>query len=154
MLRQMEYDADRYEVKMAGSKAFETTTRRLALLREAAAKANMEARAMWRIGRHLPDNFPEFVLQYEAKVPIALRDIIDARATRSKTGLFDSYPADGERIRRARAANEAGTFRAEPAGPALFSDFELLAKHATFSYYVEKLGLNLESSNLGPVAAG
>src|SRR5262249_35949333 len=49
MLRQMEYNADSYEIKVAGSAAFESTTRRVASLQAAVEKAYKEMRATWNL---------------------------------------------------------------------------------------------------------
>jgi Zn-dependent protease with chaperone function len=153
LLREMEHDADRYEMRLAGSASFETSTRRLAMLAEAARRAQMEMQAMWRIGRHLPDNFPLLVLQHESKMPIAVRDIVEARTMRGKTDLLDVHPANAERLRRARAANEPGVLRCDGPASALFSDFNGLARQATFAYYVQGLGFDVESANLRKLEA-
>ena len=59
MLRQMEYDADAYEIKVAGSEAFETTQRKLATLAATLNHSYRQMRANWKKYRTLPDNLPE-----------------------------------------------------------------------------------------------
>src|SRR5438445_9134814 len=73
LLRQMEYDADSYEIKVAGSEAFESTARRLAVLNKAAGKAYKEMRATWNLNRRLPDDFSAFLSQQERLMAPAAR---------------------------------------------------------------------------------
>src|SRR5439155_11397734 len=47
MLRQMEYDADRCEISIAGSEAFESTLRRLHILGHLLAKSYKDMRVSW-----------------------------------------------------------------------------------------------------------
>jgi Zn-dependent protease with chaperone function len=152
LLRQMEHDADSYEIRLAGSAAFVSTTRRLAVLREALTNANKEASAMWYLGRHLPDNFPAYVLYHESRIPLSLRQAAEGKQRRTTTGAFDPHPPDGDRLRRAREANEPGIFGEEQPATALFAHYELTAKQATYFHYTEELGLDLDfgGANLRP----
>jgi Zn-dependent protease with chaperone function len=151
LMRQMEYDADSYEIKLAGSAAFESTTRRLAVLAEVLARAHKEAQATWNLGRHLPDNFPACVLRHESRLPMAVRENILAAVSRTKAARFDTHPSDAERVRRARESNEPGIFKLELPSSALFSHFDLVARQVTYFHYSQVLGLDLDSSNLRPV---
>ena len=63
---------------------------------------------MWYLARHLPDNFPAYVLYHESRMPVSLRQAAEGKQQRTTTGTFDSHPSDGDRLRRARAANEPG----------------------------------------------
>ena len=57
MLRQMEYDADSYEAKLAGSDAFEATASRLRVLNAATQVAYQDVRQSWASNR-LPGTCP------------------------------------------------------------------------------------------------
>src|SRR5437762_2389010 len=94
LLRQMEYDADSYEIKLAGSTVFETTVRRLAILGEALGKAYKEMRVTWNMSRRLPDNFPAYLMRHEGTIPIATRERIDNTLGLAQTGLFHTHPSD------------------------------------------------------------
>lgn len=152
LLRHMEYDADGYEIRLAGSAAFAATIRRLAVLRAALVQANKEAAAMWHLGRHLPDNFPAYLLYHESRMPLALRQAEAAKDERAKTKAFDSHPSDGDRLRRARETNDPGIFGEEQPATALFAHYGLLAKEVSYVHYVEELGLDLDlgDANLRP----
>jgi len=64
MLRQMEYDADAYEIKVAGSECFETTTRKLATLDAAWGETQKFLVASWRETKTLPDNLPAMIQRW------------------------------------------------------------------------------------------
>ncbi len=60
LLRQMEYDADEAEVRVAGSAAFESTALKLATLSAVMADIEREMVRSWRKNLQLPDNLPCF----------------------------------------------------------------------------------------------
>ena len=61
MLRQMEYDADAWEVKLAGSETFERTQRKLATLSAAMELTYKQIHERWQRTRMLPDNLSEML---------------------------------------------------------------------------------------------
>jgi Zn-dependent protease with chaperone function len=56
MLRQMEYDADRYEARLVGSDAFASTTARMRVLSAAAMRATAVLSEAYKV-RRLADDF-------------------------------------------------------------------------------------------------
>ena len=150
LLRQMEFHADSFEIGLAGSLAFETTTLRLAMLSEAYDRAHRAAQARWNLGRHLPDDFPSYVIFHESKIPMRVRTAIESGPGQAETDLFRTHPSDDERIQRARQAGRPGAGFIDAPALVLFSDFEMVARQATYFHYTENLGLTLESSNLVP----
>ncbi len=151
LLRQMEYDADSYEIKVAGSAAFEATACRLAVLGDALGRAYKDARTSWNLNRRVPDNLPAFLLAHETKIPPAVRQRIQDTLGLAKTGLFDTHPSDGDRIRRARQAGEPGVFHLGLPASVLFTHFDIVAKQVTHLHYTDDLGLPIDGSNLRPV---
>ncbi len=151
LLRQMEYDADSYEIKLAGSAAFETTAQRLAILNEALGRSYKHMRAAWNINRKLPDNFPTYLVHEELKTPPALRQRIQDTLGLSKTGLFDTHPSNGDRIRQARRADQPGVFHLDLPATVLFSNFHIAARQVTQLHYSDDLGLQFDPANLRPV---
>ena len=127
----MEYDADSYEIKLAGSDAFESTARRMAVLNEAQTKAYKEMRAVWNLSRKLPDNFPAYLCKQDAALPPLVKERIQDTLGLSRTGLFHTHPSDGDRIRRARRASEPGVFHLEMPASLLFSNFDVISKQIT-----------------------
>ena len=68
MLRQMEYDADSYEAKLAGSDAFASTASRLRVLNVATQVAYADVRQSWA-SRRLPENLPLLIDHKAASLP-------------------------------------------------------------------------------------
>src|SRR5260221_3295 len=58
MLRQIEYDADSYEIKLPGSEAFETTNRRIHVLNLILERSYKNIRSSWNMKHHFPEDFP------------------------------------------------------------------------------------------------
>jgi Zn-dependent protease with chaperone function len=151
LLRQMEYDADSYEIKVAGSAAFETTARRLASLHAAAEKAYKEMRATWNLNRRLPDNFSAFLRHHESRLPAKVSEKIQDTLGLERTGVFNTHPSAGDRIRRARQAGEPGVFDLEYPASVLFTKFDVVSRQITHLHYTDDLGLRFDPVNLRPV---
>ncbi len=151
MLRQMEYDADRYETRMVGSDVFEATSRRLGLLNVALQGAYADLNHRWKEGR-LVDDLPKLILANAAQIPKDVITQIEAAHTAAKTGIFDTHPCERDRIAHSRAEDDPGIFRL--AGPAsvLFKDFEGLCKKSTLDHYKKVLGIMVSAEQLEPVA--
>ncbi len=151
LMRQMEYDADSYEIKLAGSTAFEQTAKRLNVLGAATKESYKSMRASWNINRHLPDNFPAFLSKTEARMPAESRSQIEDTVGLSRTGIFDTHPSFGDRIRRARQAGEPGVFHLDYPATMLFANFDAVAKQVTFLHYTDSIGLPCDMAALVPV---
>ena len=151
MLRQMEYDADSYEIKLAGSETFESAAKRLHVLGTALGNSYKEMRVGWNMNKRLPDNFPAYLMNHEASLQPATKTQLEDAAGLGKTGIFDSHPSDGDRIREARKAGEPGVFDLDAPATVLFSNFEILAKQVTQLHYEDDLGIPLLMAKLSPV---
>jgi Zn-dependent protease with chaperone function len=151
LTRQREYDADSYEIKLSGSAACEDRVRRFALLGEALGKAYKEMRSTWNLSRRLPDNFPAYLMRQEQAIPVATREMIQNTLGLAQTGLFDTHPSDGDRIRRARQAAEPGIFHLDMPASVLFSNFEGASRQITLLHYAEDLGIPCNAAALYPV---
>jgi Zn-dependent protease with chaperone function len=142
MMRQMEYDADSYEVQIAGSDAFVRTSNRLRELNLAAHLAYQDVSEGLRRDE-LPVNLPAFMVERGRRVPAEL--LAHVRAGHDgKTGVFDTHPSDGDRIRAAAAAASRGVLVGAD-GPAvlLFRDFDTLSAAATRHHFEHDLGLDV-----------
>jgi len=151
MLRQMEYDADSYEIKLAGSAAFENTMRRLHVLGSTLERTYKDMRTSWNLNKRLPDDFPAYFLEHARQVSDAERTRLEDTMGLEPTGLFDTHPSNGDRIRRARQAGEPGVFDLDAPSASLFSNFEVPAKQVTLLHYDDDLGIPVEMAKFVPV---
>lgn len=143
MLRQMEFDADSYETKLAGSDAFARTTAKVRGLAEATPGAYETLRKSWEYGR-LPADFPRYLALALGRAPAASTKT----ARPAKTRLFDTHPCDEDRMRAAAALNQRGIFHLDAPATNLFKDFGELSRAATRFHYEHELQLRFSEYNL------
>ena len=150
--RQMEYDADRYEARMVGGRTFARTAWRLRELNLAEGGAYSDLGSSWR-QRRMPDNFPKLVLANVPQIPKEVADAYRKAMGTAETGLFDTHPADKDRIARARAEEPGeGIFLLEGATTDLFRDFDALARRASLDLYRAHLGPEITKDQLYAVS--
>lgn len=153
MMRQMEYDADAWEIKLAGSETFERTQRKLATLSAAMEKMYKQIHVQWEKTQQLPDNLSELLRQnHESLSPETLQKIEDASGL-ERTGLFDSHPSLADRIRAARRAQEPGVFHDDRPAAELFSSFDHPARFVTLLHYTDDLEIPVTAPMLLRVEA-
>jgi Zn-dependent protease with chaperone function len=147
MLRQMEHDADSYEIAFAGSAAFARTSARLRELNVGAQFGYNELQESW-LHRKLPSDLPAFLVDRSARLPDELLSQV-RRVPDAPTGPFDTHPSDGDRVRAADAAAAPGVLVGGN-GPAteLFRSFDELSQAATRHHYEHDLGLSLDTATL------
>ena len=150
LMRQMEYNADDYMIKVAGTGTFEHTATRLLLLGEASQQSYKAMRTAWDSSRHMPDNFPAFLARVERQLTPEQRNKVAERMALSRSSIFDTHPAVCDRLARARRANEPGIFQLEQPATLLFTDFDAVAKTLTVRHYKDELGLPCDTASLQP----
>jgi len=143
LLRNMEYDADRYEVRLVGRTAFEETFRRLAALDLASNAAQALAVQSWSKER-LPEDLPGLVLMHTKQIPPKLSRLIEKDLKKEKTGFFDTHPCFKDRVANARHEEGTGVFLLEEPATILFSDYAKLSRQATKHFYRQLLGKHLK----------
>ncbi len=151
MSREMEYDADECEIKVAGSEAFETLMAKLAISDAVLVPSLRAASLRWKQCRELPDNIPAYLLLTAASIPAATRQQIVDTMGLTRTKPSDTHPSKGDRIRRARQAAEPGILHLEGAASALFHDFAIAARQVTLVYYRDVARLPLHGARLKPI---
>jgi Zn-dependent protease with chaperone function len=153
MSRQMEFDADLHEIRVAGSAAFATSCRRITDLNLAQMMTFDHMSQLLSEG-HLPDDFPAMVVSSVPLIPKELRKQVRSFERDEQTGWFDTHPTNVDRIARARQENDPGIMVLEGNIPAtaLFQDFKKLCKIFTTEYYKEVLEKDFKKSLLKPVS--
>ncbi len=133
--QEMEFDADRYEVAVAGSDGFAATALRLRALSQAMAEVDRLNRKAWREGSlvvDLPAAAALRMSQWSADDWQAVERLLE---NDDETRYWDSHPADQARIANAMARPVAGMFVDERPAAELFADFPALCRTVTEHYY-------------------
>lgn len=148
MLRQMEYNADAYQIQVAGSETTEMTQRKLATLEAAMNQTGKLIRDQWRKTKQLPDNLSELLCQTHESLPPGILQKIDDTLGFHRTGIFDTHPSAADRIRRARMAGAPGIFHDDRPASSLFASFEHPARFVTLLHYTDNLGIPITNQML------
>ncbi len=151
LMRQMEYDADRYEARLAGGDAFAETSRRLLVLNLAADHALGLAGESWSRSRRLPDDLCALGAAVAEHFPPKVLRKIEKAMAKAKSGLFDTHPAYGERLASVRREKAPGVFRLDGPATRLFADFPRLARAVTRDFYKQVFGKRTKSAEVVPV---
>lgn len=151
LLRQMEFDADRYEARVAGSEVFAVCDLRVHRLNLAHQIAVQEVQQAWN-ERRLADDLPAMVAHTEHALDPKLRTAFEAQVLAATTKAFDTHPSS--RDRHASAAREAapGCFTLAAPATAVFRDFAVLSRKVTQAFYLQVLGRQVEAKSLVPTA--
>ena len=149
MLRQMEFDADRYEARVAGSDVFERTVDRLVALNLASQAAMHDLQTAWQ-ERRLCDDLATLIKSRDDDMPAKVRADFTKMTRESKTGWFDTHPADADRIASVRREAAPGVFRADGPATVLFNDFEEVSRLATMRLYLDLLGDEVRPEHVFP----
>jgi len=144
LMRQMEYDADSYEIKLAGSVSF---TRTMMRLRELSAGVQYGYHEL-RQARTLPANLPQFFVERTRLLPDTVQEEVQ-RTSDAPTRPLDTHPSDLDRIHAAERAADAGVIVGgdEPA-TGLFRNFDAIAAEVTWHHYEHDLGLTVDAKTL------
>lgn len=152
LMRQMEFDADRYEARMVGSNAFSRSCQRLRQLGFADYMAMHDLQRFYD-ERRLADNLPRLIVSNIPHITPEIRKALRDSQRQQKTGLFDTHPADVDRIANARAEETDGIWSMPPdlencPATVLFDDFERLCRISTLEFYQARLGSEFEKERL------
>lgn len=151
LLRQMEYDADRAEIELAGSRAFESTTMKLAALGAIFSDLHLDMKRSWRNQFKLPDNLPLLTGHLLSKMPAERRTNIENKVGLGRTGLLDSHPSAADRVRNARRLGSPGYEISDEPASDLFENFAAISKIVTLAYYEDDLNIPTGEDFLIPV---
>jgi Zn-dependent protease with chaperone function len=150
LLRQMELDADRCQIELAGSEAFEETFRRLHALRGIAPEFYRGLRRVWNSKRQLPESLPVSLCHAEAALSSERRGQLVSQQERAEAGTFASHPANNARLERARQLTAPGVLSLDVPAEWLFSNYEVLSRQVTLLHYEEVLRIPRETIELIP----
>ena len=147
MLRQMEYDADSVEAKVAGSDQFDLTSCRLQHLTLGAMKARALLKGAWG-ERRLPNNYAGYIVHHAATFTEEDLRLARDHEAQKEPHWYDTHPTTSQRECRVKASPEPGVFHGEEAATALCLDYGKLAQAVTSHHYVHELQLPMDRVSL------
>lgn len=150
--RQMEFNADTYEARLAGSAAFKETTIQIRVLSSAKHYIDETVNQIWNEGK-LPQNYPELIGAYASSYSESAHQSIEANIAKENTKILDSHPCDKDRIEFVNKLNNPGIFDADRPARDLFIDFDKLSERCTRHQYGILAGIDLEQVNFVPSSA-
>ena len=153
MSREMEFNADRCQVRLVGARSLVSTMRRLRELNVAHQISFRDIAAFYDEGR-LPDDMIALSVANVGFITPKLKSRLQRMMTEEQTGLLDTHPSDRDRMRAAVADGSAGIFASQVEGrPAsiLFSRFQEISKAVTEQYYRDALNQKISPRMLHPV---
>ncbi len=151
LLRQMEYDADRVEMCVARSAAFESTMLKLAALGSVMSEIQREMRRAWRTKFQLPDNLPVLMEYRAALLSPAQRQKFENQSVLGKTGLLDTHPSVADRVCRARQFAAPGLDLSDEPARKLFENFDTASRLVTLAHYEDDLNVPVTPELLIPL---
>ncbi|MEL7496107.1 MAG: M48 family metallopeptidase [Planctomycetota bacterium] len=134
LIREMEFDADRYETRMVGSRTFAQTCRKLRLMGLCQVKTYNDLDHYRRMDQ-LPDDFPAMLVDNENHIDEEKFREFEKTFLEMETEWSDTHPCDRERIENAAQEQTDGLFRLEISSTELFSDFKSLSQIVTNELY-------------------
>ena len=134
MSRDMEYDADRYECWIAGSDSFQGTAERLHTLGLGAYKAHQANEKAWG-DQQLMEDLPAAIAQLTNELSAEEQDQVLRHMNEQQTNLWDTHPANNDRIRQAQTYQYPGIYRLDLPARELLPHFEQLCKIISLREY-------------------
>ena len=150
LLRQMEFDADRHEARVAGSNMFASTARQLSVLGIAHQGALSDLGQFYDEGR-LADNLPKLIVLNVEEIPEKILKKLREHEAEASTSIFDTHPADRDRIASAARENTTGIFAVNSPASHLFRRFDFHARAVTWDFYKEVFGDELRKDSIHPI---
>ncbi|MCA9320941.1 MAG: M48 family metalloprotease, partial [Planctomycetes bacterium] len=145
--RQMEFEADRAAMQVAGSQRFVDCFCRLAALEHAAALVTDELTKGWA-QRCLPRNYGERLERTRRGFTKDELSALEWSLFGEKTRWFDTYPSADLRAHRAEQASLPGSFGVEVPARVLFQNFDEVSERVSLRHYQQVIGPVVQESHL------
>jgi Zn-dependent protease with chaperone function len=147
MMRQMEFDADRFESQVAGSETFAETMRHFPLLNASWRQIIAQQTEAYATNR-LVNDLPQLSAMAAKRLATRAVQANGAVLPTAKTGWFDTHPSDHDRIQASKALGAVGVLHGDGDATKLFLDFRATAQALTKHYYEEECGIDLKDVTL------
>lgn len=149
--RQQEFHADSCAMAVAGSAGLESMLLRLQEQSVIQHLAYTGLNKIWRTRRLLPDSLPDFLEQFEQRLPQGFHDQARLTLLNQTCGLFATHPTAAQRIQKARQRDEPGVFALEKPARALINDFPGTSRLVTSQFYRVDRRMPVTNPMLKPV---
>jgi Zn-dependent protease with chaperone function len=130
LLRQMEFDADRHEIRLVGSQCFEETMRAISVLNLAVEGAFDQVIQCFQGGK-LPDDLTILIVAETKSLPTEKLKRMEQELESGQTGLFDTHPCHAERLNSAWREDSPGIFHLDWPASELISNFPKTSRATT-----------------------
>jgi len=151
LLRQMEYDADRYAARIAGSQAFTAALARIPELAVMYDLAQQQIGAWYGQGV-FADNVTELTMAIDERVEVEQRMKLRSALEGERASIFDTHPTQRARIANVQREQSDGVFRVDGPARVLFAHFVESSRGVTWDMYCEALGHGIKPTDLRSVA--
>ncbi len=148
--RAMEYNADAFEARIAGSKSFAGFERRLHDLNEAMGIA-LEELTGRKEAERVPDNLPVLFASATDRMPPEQLDKAWKLFADRKVGLFQTHPSPNDRIAAAMKLDAPGVIALDAPARLLFKDFNGLCRRVTYQFIRAQIGGKVMDLTFAPV---
>jgi len=139
LLRQMEYDADRYTVRLVGRNVHASILRDIFLLSHVYQISLSAVLNRYRQGT-LTDSLATLMQANRRRLAGRLDEAYRAHLAGGRTHLFDTHPTDSERIAKGLSGPVEGVFASDLPASVLFRDFAGLERARSRSLFESFLG--------------
>ena len=144
--RQMEFDADRYEIALTGSAQYKRTAEQLLVLSECRTEAINDVNEAYSNGR-LGNSLAMLVSAIASQLPSTKRQEIVSRIAQVNASVYDTHPSDQARIKRALEVQCEPHFVQAKSATGLLSQPDHLSHLATLQWY-RQAGLQVNFDDL------
>jgi Zn-dependent protease with chaperone function len=147
LTRQMEYDADRFMARVAGSETFEEIARRLALW-DVSSQVTFSLAGQWWFKDRYPDDLPTLIVTNAERIPRKLHRKIQKSLNKSRTGIFDSHPCLKDRMANVSQEATDGIFHFDEPATVLIQNYAKLSSQASLKLYQAMFGRHVKRDQL------
>ncbi len=137
--RRMEFDADSYEAAVAGSEVFKETSLKLRLLNIAQMEAERINDSSYEKSFKLFEDMPTVIADIAEQLDIRVVNDVKTKMDEIETHVWDTHPADNERIKHAESLERKGVFLLKIPAKAFFENIKELNRKVTYNYYAKYL---------------
>ncbi len=147
LLRQMEYDADYYEIQIAGTQSFIETSEIISLAAHAQLVSNQYLDLTYEKSQ-LPLDYNEYIFTKYKNLPAKVKKEMLEESKKLTTEKFDTHPSWNDRIEVAKELNMKGVIQNNHEAQTLFHNFDRLSKEITLKMYQQNPDFKTESVSL------